>query len=320
MELRQLGRSGMAVSALGFGTMTFGGSGYFSAVGQTQLSEARRLVSICVDAGVNIFDTANVYSAGLSEEILGEALIHRRHDVMIATKASLRMGPGPDDVGNSRQHLIASCEASLRRLKTDYIDLFQLHSFDELTALEETLRALDDLVRAGKIRHAGCSNFGSWQLMKALAISDRAGVARLVSHQIFYSLMCREAEHDLIPLGIDQSVGTIVWGPLGFGLLSGKRRYLDKRADSGRLSKWNPPGRIDQAKLDTILAALGDIANERACTIAQVAISYLMRKPGVTTVLLGARDEEQLRENLGAVACELSVEDIQRLRGMSVED
>lgn len=316
MELRQLGGSGLSLSVLGFGTMTFGGSGYFSAVGQTRLPEAQRLIGLCMDAGVNFFDTANVYSDGLSEEILGQSL-SKRSDVLIATKASLRMGTGPNDLGNSRSHLIASCEASLRRLQTDYIDLFQLHSFDELTAVDETLRALDDLIRAGKVRYAGCSNFGGWQLMKALATSEACGLTRMVSHQICYSLTSREAEHELIPLGIDQRVGTIVWGPLSFGLLAGKSMEGAATQEDRRLSKWSAPGQIDRLKLDTILTALGEIAKERASTPSQVAISYLVRKTGVTTVLIGARNETQLRENLNACACSLSAEDMARLDAAS---
>lgn len=225
MEMRFLGKSGLKVSTLSFGTMTFGGGdNYFEQMGGTQLDEAQRLVGICLDAGVNMFDTADVYSHGRSEEILGQALGKRRQDVILATKAFARMGDGPNDVGLSRHHLIRACEDSLRRLNTDYIDLYQVHSFDALTPLEETLRALDDLIRSGKVRYIGCSNYSAWHLMKALCVSEREGLERYVSQQVYYSLVARELEYELVPLGRDQGVGILVWSPLAFGFLSGKYR------------------------------------------------------------------------------------------------
>jgi aryl-alcohol dehydrogenase-like predicted oxidoreductase len=314
MDMRRLGHSGLQVSALSFGAMTFGGDGMFAMVGRTGESEAERLVGLCLDAGINLFDTADAYSAGRSEEILAHALGTKRHDVVIATKAWGRMGPGPNDLGASRLHLVQACEASLRRLNTDYIDLYQLHGFDGMTPLEETLAALDDLVHAGKVRYVGCSNYAGWQLMKALAISDRGNLARYISHQIYYSLAGRDAEHDLLPLGVDQGVGTLVWSPLAFGLLSGKFRRGRHDPEGARGTLAGAPGRtIDRAKLDDITDALADIAEARGATMAQAALNYLLRKKGVTTLIIGARNEAQLVDNLAAASWSLSDEELKRL-------
>ena len=314
MEMRLLGKSGLSVSTLSFGAMTFGGEGMFSMVGRTQEEEARRLIDLCLDAGVNLFDTADAYSNGRSEEILAHALGPKRKQVVIATKAWGRMGKGPNDLGASRLHLVQACEASLRRLSTDTIDLYQLHGFDALTPLDETLRALDDLVSAGKVRYIGCSNYAGWQLMKALAISDAAGYERYISHQLYYSLIGRDAENELLPLGLDQGVGALVWSPLAFGLLSGKfrRGQPDPAGARGTLA-GAPGGGIARDRLDAATDALAAIADSRGVTMAQVALNYLLRKPGVTTLIVGARDEAQLTDNLGAAAWTLSDDELKSL-------
>jgi aryl-alcohol dehydrogenase-like predicted oxidoreductase len=318
MEKRRLGNSGLMVSALSFGAMTFGGEGMFAMVGQTQQQEADRLVSICFEGGINLFDTANAYSNGKSEEILGQSLKSRRHEAVLATKAWGRMGKGPNDLGASRVHLVKACEDSLRRLQTDYIDLYQIHSFDGLTPLEETLRALDDLVHAGKVRYIGCSNYAGWQLMKAVMTSDANGLARYVSHQLYYSLAGRDAETDLFPVGVDQGVGAIIWGPLAFGLLTGKfrRGRPDPEGARGTLA-GAPGGGIDREKLDTITDAVAEIAEARGATMAHVAMNYILRKPSVSTVLFGARNEEQLRDNIAAGAWTLSDEELAKLDAAS---
>lgn len=313
MENRLLGRSGLFVSALSFGAMTFGGEGMFQIVGKTDEGEAERLIQRCFDAGVNLFDTADGYSNGRSEEILGHALGAKRQQAVVATKAWARMGPGPNDVGASRLHLIQACEASLRRLKTDYIDLYQIHGFDAVTPIEETLRALDDLVRSGKVRYIGASNYAGWQLMKALSISDRRGFERYVSQQIYYSLAGREAEHELVPLGLDQGVGILVWSPLAFGMLSGKFRRGQPDPEGARGTFAGAPGKVERARLDDITDALAGIAEARGVTLAQVAINWLLRKPGVTSVILGARTEAQLADNLAASSWTLSDEELKRL-------
>ena len=319
MENRLLGRSGLLVSALSFGAMTFGGEGMFQMVGKTDENEAERLVQLCFDAGINFFDTADGYSNGRSEEILGHALGARRQRAVIATKAWARMGPGPNDIGASRLHLIQACEASLRRLKTDYIDLYQIHGFDALTPLEETLRALDDLVRSGKVRYVGASNYAGWQLMKALAISDGRGFERYVSQQIYYSLAGREAEHELVPLSLDQGVGIMVWSPLAFGMLSGKFRRGRPDPEGARGTLAGAPGKVDRARLDDITDALAAIAEARGVTLAQVALNWLLRKPGVTSVILGARNETQLKDNLAAATWSLSDEEVSRLDAASAQ-
>lgn len=317
MEYRLLGASGLEVSVLTYGTMTMGGEGRFAAMGNTQVEEARRLLGICIDAGVNVFDTADMYSSGKSEEVLGQALGARRKEVVVATKVFFRIEPGPNKVGLSRGHIVESCEASLRRLGTDYIDLYQAHNFDSLTPLDETLRAFDDLIRAGKIRYAGCSNYAGWQLVKALAISGRLGISRYISQQINYSLIARDAEFELVPAGLDQKVGIMAWSPLQFGLLSGKFRRGESKPAESRLNSLDAPGAIDQERLDKILDALAAIAKERGVSIAQVALNWLTRKPGVDTVVIGARNEQQLRDNLAAATWTLTDAEVEILDAVS---
>ena len=313
MEYRLLGASGLEVSVLSFGTMTLGGEGRFAAMGNVQVEEARRQVEICIDAGVNLFDTADIYSFGKSEEVLGEALGARRKEIVLATKVFVRLGPGTNKAGLSRRHILEACDASLRRLGTDYIDLYQAHNFDSLTPLEETLRAFDDLVRAGKIRYAGCSNYSGWQLMKALSISDRLGIRRYISQQINYSLLARDAEHELVPAGLDQRTGIMAWSPLQFGLLSGKFRRGQAKPTESRLNSLDAPGTIDEERLYRIVDALAEIASQRSVSIPQVALNWVMRKPGVDTVIIGARNEEQLRDNLAAANWTLTDAEVERL-------
>jgi aryl-alcohol dehydrogenase-like predicted oxidoreductase len=259
MEMRRLGSSGLHVSAFGFGAMTFGGDSS-NPVGETQIDEARRLIDLCLDAGINLFDSADVYSQGRSEEILGEALEGRRHDVILATKVHGRMGPGPNDLGQSRHHIIRGCEVSLKRLRTDYIDLYQVHGFDALTPLEETLRALDDLVRAGKVRYVGCSNYSAWHLMKALAVSEREHLERYVSQQVYYSLVARELEYELVPLALDQGIGGLIWSPLSGGFLTGKYRRGEAGPQDTRRPRRGDPGTIDEERGFAILDVLEEIA------------------------------------------------------------
>ncbi len=317
MEMRRLGSSGLQVSALGFGTMTFGGTEGFRSVGTTQVDEARRMIDLCLEAGVNLFDTADVYSQGASEEVLGQALDGRRDDVILATKVHGRMGPGPNDIGQSRHHIVRGCEASLKRLRTDYIDLYQVHGFDGLTPLEETLRALDDLVRAGKVRYIGCSNYSAWHLMKALGISEREGLERYVSQQVYYSLVARELEYELVPLALDQGVGSLIWSPLAGGFLTGKFRRGQAAPQDTRRVQRGDPGTIDEDKGYDIVDVLEEIAQAHDASIAQAALNWLLRKPGVTSVLVGARREEQLVDNLKAASWQMSADEIQRLDEVS---
>ncbi len=317
MEYRLFGGSGLEVSVLSFGTMTLGGEGRFAAMGNVQVEEARRQVEICIEAGVNLFDTADMYSAGKSEEVLGKALGVRRKEIVLATKVFARIEPGTNKTGLSRRHIVESCEGSLRRLGTDYIDLYQAHNFDSLTPLDETLRAFDDLIRAGKIRYAGCSNYGGWQLMKALSISDRLGINRYVSQQINYSLLAREAEPDLVSLGLDQRIGIMAWSPLQFGLLSGKFRRGQARPAESRLNSLDAPGTVEEDRLYRIVDALAEIAGGREVSVAQVALNWVMRKPGVDTVIIGARNEEQLRDNLAAATWSLSEAEVEALDAAS---
>ncbi len=317
MEYRLLGASGLEVSALSFGTMTLGGEGRFAAMGNVQVEEAQRQIEICVEAGVNLFDTADIYSFGKSEEVLGKALGGRRKDVVLATKGYNRLGPGTNRAGTSRKHLIEACEDSLRRLGTDYIDLYQVHTFDSMTPLEETLATFDDLIRSGKVRYAGCSNYGGWQLMKALSISDRLGIARYISQQINYSLLARDAEHDLVRVGMDQKVGIMVWSPLQFGLLSGKFRKGAAKPAESRLNSVDAPGTIDEARLHRIVDALDAVAKERGVTVSQVALNWVTRKPGVDTVIIGARNEQQLRDNLASASWSLSDAEVEKLDEVS---
>jgi aryl-alcohol dehydrogenase-like predicted oxidoreductase len=307
VEYRTLGGSGLRVSVLTMGTMTFGGTGGFGDVGSTGLVEARRQVDMCLDAGVNLIDTADVYSAGLSEEIVGEVLDGRRDRALLATKVRMEMGEGPNDAGLSRHHVITGCEASLRRLRTDHIDLYQVHEWDGQTPLEETLEALDQLVSSGKVRYVGASNYTAWQLMKALGVAERTGLPRFVSQQIYYSLQAREAEYELIPLAVDQGLGVLVWSPLAGGLLSGKyRRDHEAPAGSRQLTDWGEPPVYDQEGLYDIIEALVGIGAEHGVSAAQVALAYTLGKPAVTSLVIGARTSEQLADNLAAASLTLA--------------
>jgi aryl-alcohol dehydrogenase-like predicted oxidoreductase len=308
-----LGASGLEVSVLSFGTMTLGGGGRFAAMGNVQAEEARRFVEICMEAGVNLFDTADIYSFGKSEEVLGQALGAHRKEIVLATKVFVRLEPGTNKTGLSRRYILEACEASLRRLGTDYIDLYQAHSFDSLTPLEETLRAFEDLIRAGKIRYAGCSNYLGWQLMKALSISDRLGIQRYISQQINYSLLARDAEHELVPAGLDQRIGIMAWSPLQAGLLSGKFRRGQAKPSESRLNSLDAPGIIDENRLYKIVDVLAEIAGQRQVSISQVALNWITRKPGVDTVIIGARNEGQLRDNLATANWTLTEAEVIRL-------
>jgi aryl-alcohol dehydrogenase-like predicted oxidoreductase len=321
MDYRQLGHSGLRVSALTLGTMTFGGRDRFAQVGSTDVEGAKRQIDLCLDRGVNFVDTANVYSAGASEEILGAAISSRparRDRMLIATKARMPMGEGQNDAGLSRHHLIAECEASLRRLGTDHIDLYQVHEWDGQTPLEETLEALDTLVRSGKVRYVGASNYAGWQLMKALAVADRHGYRRFVTQQIYYSLQARDAEYELVPLAVDQGVGILVWSPLAGGLLSGKfRRGVEGPAGSRALSDWGePPVRNPEQLYDTI-EALAEIGEGHGVSAAQVALAWLLRRPGVVSLIIGARTDEQLADNLAAADLALADDEVARLEEVS---
>jgi aryl-alcohol dehydrogenase-like predicted oxidoreductase len=317
LEHRLFGGSGLEVSVLSFGTMTLGGEGRFAAMGNVQVDEARHLIEICIEAGVNLFDTAEVYSAGKSEEVLGKALGARRKEIVLATKVFAPIESGTNKTGLSRRHIVEACEGSLRRLGTDYIDLYQSHNFDSFTPLDETLRAFDDLIRAGKVRYAGCSNYGGWQLMKALSISDRLGINRYVSQQINYSLLARDAEHELVSLGLDQRIGIMAWSPLQFGLLSGKFRRGQARPAESRLNSLDAPGAVDEERLYNIVDALAEIACRRNVSTAQVSLNWVMRKPGVDTVIIGARNEEQLRDNLAAASWALTEAEVETLDEVS---
>ncbi len=319
MEYRQLGRSGLRVSTVTLGTMGFGGTGWASPIGQIDVEGARRQIDICRDAGVNLFDTADVYSNGLSEQILGEALGKDRDEVLIATKVRGAMGPGPNDGGLSRHHILRACEASLRRLGTDHIDLYQVHEWDGLTPLEETLSALDALVQSGKVRYIGSSNYTGWQLMKSLWISDRHGLESFVSEQIYYSLQARDAENELVPIAIDQGLGILIWSPLAGGLLSGKYRSGQSAPEgSRRFEGWTEPPVNDEDRLYDTVDALVAIGETHDVSAAQVALAYTLAKPAVTSVIVGARTEEQLRDNLGAAELALSDAELKRLDDVSL--
>ena len=319
MEYRQLGGSGLKVPALSFGAATFGGGNeFFRAWGSTDVQEARRLIDICLEAGVNLFDTADIYSDGLSEEILGEAISGRRDKLLISTKATFPMGDGPNDVGSSRYHLTRACEASLRRLKTEYIDIYTLHGFDALTPVEEALRTLDDLVASGKVRYIACSNFSGWHLMKSLSVSERYGWSRYVAHQAYYSLIGREYEWELMPLALDQKVGTIVWSPLGWGRLTGKIRRNQPLPATSRLhdtAAQGPP--VSDEFLYKVVDALDEVAEETGKTVAQVALNWLLQRPTVASVIIGARDESQLRQNLAAAGWSLTTDQVAKLDAAS---
>lgn len=319
MEYRLFGNSGLKVPVLSFGTGTFGGtSEFFKTWGNTDVKQATRMVDLCLEAGVNFFDTADVYSNGASEEILGHALRGRRHDVIVSTKATFSMGPGPNDKGSSRYHLMRACENSLRRLGTDYIDVYFMHGFDALTPVEETLRALDDLIRSGKVRYIGCSNFSGWHLMKALATSEKYGLARYVVYQGYYSLVGRDYEWELMPLALDQKIGLMVWSPLGWGRLTGKIRRGHPLPE-GRIKAGGDVGGpiIDDDYLYSVVDALDMVAKETGKTVSQVAINWLLNRPSVCNVIVGARTEEQLLQNLGAVGWNLTNQQIQRLEEAS---
>ena len=315
MEYRRLGASGLKVPALSFGAGTFGGSGpLFGAWGSTDAREARRLVDICLEAGVNLFDTADVYSNGASEQVLGEAIKGRRGDVLISTKTTLPMGDGPNDAGSSRSRLTRAVEDALRRLGTDYIDLLQLHAFDAGTPIEEVLSALDDLVHSGKLHYVGVSNFSGWQVMKSLAIADKYGWPRYVANQVYYSLVGRDYEWELMPLGQDQGLGALVWSPLGWGRLTGKIRRGQPLPEGSRLhetASFGPP--VEDEHLYRVVDALDEVAKETGKTVPQIAINWLLRRPTVSSVIIGARNEEQLRQNLGAVGWSLTAEQIAKL-------
>ncbi|ATB31417.1 aldo/keto reductase [Melittangium boletus] len=321
MEYRRLGSSGFKVPVLSLGTGSFGGSNeFFKGFGDSGVAEATRLVDISLEAGVTMFDSANTYSQGLAEEILGQAIKGRRDQVILSTKGTFRMGQGPNDVGSSRFHLIRSVEGSLKRLGTDYIDIYQLHGFDASTPVEETLGTLDDLVRAGKIRYIGCSNFSGWHLMKSLAVSEKYGWARYVAHQAYYSLIGRSYEWELMPLGLDQGVGAIVWSPLGWGRLTGKIRRGEPLPEVSRMRSAvtvanGPP--VEDEYLYKVVDALDAVAQEVGKTVPQVAINWLLQRPTVANVIVGARNEEQLRQNLGAVGWNLTAEQVARLDAAS---
>jgi aryl-alcohol dehydrogenase-like predicted oxidoreductase len=319
MEHRFLGNSGFQVPVLGFGAGTFGGQGpLFSAWGNTDVAAARRIVDICLEAGVSLFDTADAYSSGASEEILGAALKGRRQRAILSTKISLRVGEGPNDAGSSRQHLVAGVHAALKRLDTDHIDILQLHAFDAMTPVEQVLRTLDQLVREGKLRYLGVSNFSGWQLMKSLAASDRLGLERYVANQTYYSLIGRDYEWELMPLGLDQGVGALVWSPLGWGRLTGKVRRGQPLPQGSRLHEtagFAPP--VEDERLYRVIDALEEVAAETGRTVPQVAINWLLQRPTVSSVLIGARDEAQLRQNLGALGWQLSAAQMARLDAAS---
>jgi aryl-alcohol dehydrogenase-like predicted oxidoreductase len=321
MEFRQLGGSGFRVPVLSLGTGTFGGGNeLFKAWGQTDVAEATRLVDICLDSGLNMFDSADIYSAGMAEEILGQAIKGRRESLILSTKATFRSGQMPNDVGSSRYHLIRSIDASLRRLGTDYIDLFQLHGFDAFTPIEEVLGTLDDLVRAGKIRYIGCSNFSGWHLMKSLAVSERYGFARYVAHQAYYSLVGRDYEWELMPLALDQKVSAVVWSPLGWGRLTGKIRRGEplpeiSRRRSQLANDIGPP--VPEEHLYKVIEAIDVVAEQTGKSVPQVALNWLLQRPTVATVIIGARNEQQLRQNLGAIGWSLTTEQVALLDAAS---
>lgn len=320
MEYRLLGRSGLKVPVLTFGTGTFGGRGeFFSAWGDTDAKGAERLVDICLDHGVNMFDSADIYSAGAAEEVLGAAIKGRRNHVLISTKFTFRSGSGPNDVGSSRFHILQSTDAALKRLGTDHIDLVQLHGFDAMTPQEEVLSTLDALIKAGKILYIGASNFSGWHLMKALCICERYGYARYVAHQAYYSLIGRDYESELMPLALDQGVGAVVWSPLGWGRLTGKLRRGQPLPEVSRLHKTADIGpQVEDAHLYKVVDGLDKVAAQTGKSVPQIAINWLLQRPSVSTVIIGARNEEQLKQNLGAVGWNLTKEQIGLLDQASV--
>jgi aryl-alcohol dehydrogenase-like predicted oxidoreductase len=319
MEYRYLGRSGLKISTITMGTMTFGGKGWAKTVGDLGVGEARRLVDMCLDAGVNILDTANAYSQGVCEEIIGEIISGpRKNGLLIATKARFPMGDGPNDSGLSRQHLISACEASLKRMKTDVIDLYQVHEWDGQTPLEETMEALDTLVRQGKVRYIGCSNFSGWHIMKALGVSEKDKRERFVSQQIHYTLEAREAEYELLPITLDQGLGVLVWSPIAGGLLSGKHRRNQATPEGTRqFAGWTEPPIRDENRLWNIVDALIEIGEARGVSAAQVALAWTLGRPGITSVIIGGRTAEQFADNLAAAELKLTAEERGRLDKVS---
>jgi len=323
MEYRQLGRSGLKVPVLCFGAGTLGTSGeFFEAWAKSSESEADRIVGVCMDAGLNFFDTADVYSHGGSETALGKALAkYKREDVLISTKATFRFGDGPNDTGSSRYHLTQALEGSLKRLGTDYVDVYHLHAFDALTPVEETLNTLDKFVREGKVRYIACSNFSGWHLMKSLSVSERYGWARYVGHQVYYSLVGRDYEWELMPLALDQGVGALVWSPLGWGRLTGKYRRGVGIPEGSRLNSKvvvDAGPQVPEEYLYKVVDALDEVAAETGKTVPQIALNWLLRRPSVSTLIIGARNEEQLKANLGAIGWALTPEQVAKLDAASV--
>ena len=319
MKMRYLGNSGVKVTEICFGAMTFGGKGYWKVIGALEQKDVNELVKLALDAGVNFFDTADVYSEGLSEEMLGKALGNQRKEIILATKVRGRTGKGPNDVGLSRHHIIENCNASLKRLGTDYIDLYQLHSFDPHTPQEETLSALDDLVRSGKVRYIGASNHTGWQLMKALSISDKQNLEKFITLQAYYSLVARDLENELVPLCLDQKLGILPWSPLGGGFLTGKyRRGKERPKNARRTDRESQFLQFDEEKGFDIVDELERIAKNHNATIAQAALNYLLRKPGVSSVIIGARTKEQLADNLKASDWEMTPEEVTKLDTLSM--
>ena len=321
MEYRQLGASGLQVPVLSFGTATFGGgSDFFKAWGNSDVAEATRLVNLCLDAGINLFDTADTYSQGLSEEILGKAIEGKRDQVLLSTKATFPFGDGPNKQGSSRYRLLKQVEGSLRRLNTDYIDIYHMHGFDGNTPVEETLRALNDLVQSGKVRYIAASNFSGWHLMKSVAVSDRYGWNRYVAHQVYYSLLNREYEWELMPLGLDQNIGGIVWSPLAAGMLGGKYRRNQPLPQESRVAQGGSPipkATVNEELLYAIVDALDDVAAETDKTVAQVALNWVLQRPAVSSIIVGARNEEQLLQNFGAVGWDLTTSQVKKLDAAS---
>jgi aryl-alcohol dehydrogenase-like predicted oxidoreductase len=318
MEYRTLGRSGLKVSAIAMGTFTFGGKGPFAMVGSQGVAEAKRLVDCCIDHGVNLFDTANMYSTGLSEEILGEVLAGRRESVLINSKARMRIGDGPNDEGTSRFHLIRECERSLKRLRTDHIDVYFMHEWDGTTPVEETMAALDTLVQRGKVRYVGCSNYSGWHIMKSLAAADRAGGTRFVTQQIHYTLEAREAEYELLPISVDEGLGVMVWSPLAAGLLSGKhRRGAPTPEGTRQFAGWTEPPIRDEERLWRIVDVLVEIGDAHGVSAAQVALAWLLTRPAISSLVVGGRNEAQFIDNFAAVELKLTEEDLTRLNEVS---
>ncbi len=319
MEFRQLGRSGFKVPALSLGTATFsGGNEFFKAWGSTGADEASRLVDMCLEAGLNFFDSAGIYSDGIAEEVLGKAIAGKRDKVLISTKATFRLGDGTNDLGSSRFHLLKTCEEQLKRLNTDYIDLYQMHGFDPLTPIDEVLRTLEHLIQSGKVRYIGCSNFSGWHLMKSLAVADHLGTDRYIAHQVYYSLIGRDYEHELMPLALDQGVGALIWSPLGWGRLTGKIQRGKPIPQVSRLHSTKEAGPpVTEEFLFDVVDELIKLSEETGKTVPQIALNWLLQKPTVSSVIIGARNEEQLRQNLDAVGWNLTPEQVKKLDEVS---